>query len=143
MNYKLLIVLAFALFLNACGPTPQDVVSNNAISERNLSNPETIGKTPDGQIVKRAIVKYQCDVCGSSTSHFVYFVGNVKSDNYPVQSGKTSYNQVDVTLPANPTAEDILKKAKDIQEQQNQQSKAKEDEYQKLCKELNKTNCNL
>lgn len=142
MNYKALIVLASALLLNACGPTPQDIVSNNAVSERNLSNPETIGKTPDGQIVKRAIVKYQCDVCGSSTSHFVYFVGSVKSDNYPVQSGKSSYNHVDVTLPENPTAEDILKKAKEIQDQQGQQKQRDEEEFKRLCKELNKPTCN-
>jgi hypothetical protein len=143
MNYKLLIVLVSTLFLNACGPTPEDIVSNKAVTERNLSNPEIIGKTYDGQTVKRSIIKYQCKHCDSPSNHFIYFVGNVKSDNYLVQSGKIAYNNVDVTLPEKPTAEDILNKAKEIQEQQGQQKQKDEAEFARLCKELKKLNCDI
>ncbi len=143
MNYKALIVITSALFLTSCGLTPEDVIRNQAVTQRSLENPEIIGKTFDGQVVRRSIIVDQCEACESASRHFVYMVGNVTTDNYKIRNGKLLYDKVDVTikLPENPTEDDILARAKEIQERKQSQKQNDEKEFQRLCKELNKPSC--
>ena len=70
-------------------------------------------------------------------------VGNTTTDNYKIRNGKITYDKVDVTikLPENATEDDILARAKEIQERKQSQKQNDEKEFQRLCKELNKPSC--
>ena len=68
-------------------------------NEKSIQNPEIIGHNDYGTIA-RVKIKV-CDECLQPTTHYIYMVNGVKSDNYKVQMGKTTQDAVDVMMSKN------------------------------------------
>lgn len=97
-------LIAVAASLAGCDPTPEQIRTAAINTAENAANPQTIASLPDGRKVKRIEV----DVAGGY-DHYVYFVDGAEvTTNYDQQHGKTTFNQVTVSLPKNPTAEQVI-----------------------------------
>ena len=118
-------IAASALLLAGCPATPEDVAWAKSATVSSFSNPELVGRLPDGRAVKRVIV-----VQAQRHDQFVYFVDNATvSTNYEEPAGKVTINQTRVSLSSNPTAAEVIAVAEDLKRQQDE---AEEAEYQRL-----------
>lgn len=122
---KTLLLTAFAVLVG-CGPTPQEVEEAKRVTKANAASPEVIMHLQDGRPVNRIRVIMP----GGQYDHFVYYIDNAQvSTNYDQQAGKVRWTQPIVTLPANPTADQILAEAGRLQKAQEEHDRA---EYKRL-----------
>lgn len=113
-----LLITSSAMLLTSCS-SPEEIakakVDVAGYNKEALKHPEVIGTLPDGQVVSLVVLKrIESNISTTPKDHFVYSVGNATTDNYSVQSGKTTVPVVDVYLPEKPTNEQILAAAEKI-----------------------------
>jgi len=121
MMKSILVCLCAVLFLAGCQRTPEEqvafetkraanVIRVDELNQKNLSNPITVGKTKNGQLVTLANVKFICETCDGNypADHYVYMFDGTVSDNYTYRSGKASYQKTEVFLKYNPTPEQVI-----------------------------------
>lgn len=147
---KIIFVIFVACFLTGCNffetPTPEAealilknrLESINSENKKSLENPILIGKTPFGDDIYAANIKYVCPNCNPKydyEKHTLYFIGNTITKNYKVRSGKLLKDKVEVFLSENPSPEEIIKEAERLKKEiENQEEK----EYLRLKEKFDK-----
>ena len=128
-SVKILLIASLAL-LAACDPTPAEWEAANDATERNARSPELVMTLPDGRPVHRIRI-----VIPQQHDHFIYVVdgGSSTSLNQTVPNGKTTYQQVNVTIPANASATEVIELAEKLKAEQ---LAADEAEFERLKKQL-------
>lgn len=122
-------LLSSLVLLTGCPATPEEQREARIQTEQSASSPLLVATLPDGRSVKRVEIKIP-----NHYSHFVYFVDNATTSvNYSQQRGKTSSMETRVSLSSNPTADEVIKAAEQIQVQQLAADKA---EYSRLKQKL-------
>lgn len=117
-------ILLAVLALAGC----QDEAQRRAETAANAANPEFVAKLADGRVISRV------KIINADRDHFVYFVDNATvSTNQTIQEGKQYYNAVQVSLPANPSADDIIKEGERLKTETTKQRQAL---YQQLQHEF-------
>ncbi len=101
MNYKRITLACIVVFmtigLGGCSTKRTEGEQHQVESETesSLAKPEIIGKTPDGQTVYRAHIT---NVPYGYHDHWVYWIGQTVTVNHEETAGKTTTNQVEVTI---------------------------------------------
>lgn len=113
-----LLITSSAMLITSCS-SPEEIakakVDVAGYNKEALKHPEVVGTLPDGQVVSLVVVqRIESTISTTPKDHFIYFVGQATTDNYSVQSGKTTVPVVDVYLPEKPTNEQILAAAEKI-----------------------------
>lgn len=107
-------LMSSLVLLVGCHATPEEQRNARVRTEQNASNPLIIATLPDGRAVKRIEVAIP-----NNYSHFVYFVDNATTSvNYGQSRGKSSSMETRVSLPSDPTANQIIEAAEQIKMQQ-------------------------
>lgn len=107
-------LLSSFVLLTGCPTTPEEVREARVQNEQNASSPQLIVRLPDGRAVNRIEIKIP-----GRYSHYVYFVdGATTTVNYGESHGKTSSMETRVSLPANPSASQVIEAAEQIKSQQ-------------------------
>jgi len=105
MKYAAALFLALALVGCQRGAYRKNLEDAKAYDAAN-AKPEYVMTLPDGQEMSRiriTAVPPECERCtGLGHGHWVYFVGQVKTENHTMPSGKSSHNEVQVTVQPNP-----------------------------------------
>ena len=127
-------ILSTCALLTACGKTPEEKAEDTrrveAFNKASLDSPELIGTLPDGRAVNRVEINKE----GDYYHHYVYFVDNATvSANQSVPYGKSRANKPMISLPAAPTAEEIIEAAERIKKEQ---AASDEAEFERLKQKL-------
>lgn len=133
-NIALIAILSACSLLVACGRTPEEKAEDTrrieVFNKASLESPELIGTLPDGRAVNRVAISKE----GDYYHHYVYFVDNATvSANQSVPYGKSRENRPMISLPAAPTAEEIIEAAERIKKEQ---AASDEAEFERLKQKL-------
>ena len=145
---KIIFVIFVACFLTGCNffetPEAEAIILKNILESINsenqkaIENPNFIGKTPFGNDIYSANIKYVCPDCNPKydyEKHTLYFIGNTITKNYKVRSGKFLNDKVEVFLGENPSPEEIIKEAERLKKEIDIQE---EKEYLRLKEKFDK-----
>lgn len=112
--------------------------NRNTLNEQNQKSIDEavfVGKTPFGEDIYAADIKYACSSCNplyDVDHHTVYFVGNVITKNYEVKRGKSTIHKIEVTLKENPSPEDVIKEAERLKKEISLKNTLEFKEYTRL-----------
>lgn len=112
-------LLSTCVLMAGCERTTEEKAEDTrrveAFNKASLEKPELIGTLPDGRAVNRAAIQKE----GEYDLHYVYFVDNATvSLNHSIPNGKSTINRTLVSLPTDPTAEEIIAAAERIKKEQ-------------------------